>query len=502
MLTSIIIILLAILFFAYVAIPLLFPSQTDKLPDLRDPIKQDLEEERDALFRAIKELELRTDLAVSRREQLRARYEAKAAKVLRSLDDRTAELKGQAPPKQKAGTSRLPFASLGLLSIMVIMATVMTSYVLPRVGENSMITTFFEGDLQQAQAVRDLQRAANRNPSVETLSALGDAYWNLDEAEQAEETYLRMITELQPPPAIAYRRLGYLKLQTDIPAALNYLEQARAADPNDSETLFALSEIYFAQAQPDAAIEALEALMLLPSEQGNIEELNARLELFTSVAPVLNKATQDPTEENLMALANAYWDAEEQERAADIYVRVVSNFNPHSGLAYSRLGQVLFFNGQNDQAINLLTRAVEVNDTDLTSLLFLGNAYFSTEQYQSAIDTWTQYVSVAGSEEAAGRVPSLIESAQARLAEAQLVGTETLAIGQVYAANCSACHGANGQGGVGPRLIANQSAMNEANVRSIIEYGRGTMPGFGAILSEEELAELTLFVTQELSQGQ
>lgn len=502
MLTSIIIILLAILFFAYVAIPLLFPSQTDKLPDLRDPIKQDLEEERDALFRAIKELELRTDLAVSRREQLRARYEAKAAKVLRALDDRTAELKGQKPPKRRANASRLPYASLGLLSIMVIMATIMTSYVLPRVGENSMITTFFEGDLQQAQAVRDLQRAANRNPSVETLSALGDAYWNLDEPEQAEETYLRMITELEPPPAIAYRRLGYLKLQTDISAALNYLEQARAADPNDSETLFALSEIYFAQAQPDAAIEALEALMLLPSEQGNIEELNARLELFTSIAPVLNTATQDPTEENLMALANAYWDAEEQERAADIYVRVVSNFNPHSGLAYSRLGQVLFFNGQNDQAINLLTRAVEVNDTDLTSLLFLGNAYFSTEQYQSAIDTWTQYVSVAGSEEAAGRVPSLIESAQARLAESQLVGTETLAIAQVYAANCSACHGANGQGGVGPRLVANQSAMNETNVRSIIEYGRGTMPGFGAILSEEELAELTLFVTQELSQGQ
>ncbi len=502
MLTSIIIILLAILFFVYVAIPLLFPSQTDELPDLRDPIKQDLEEERDALFRAIKELELRTDLAVLRREQLRARYEAKAAKVLRSLDDRTAELKGQAPPKRKPSTSRLPFASLGLLSIMVIMATVMTSYVLPRVGENSMITTFFEGDLQQAQAVRDLQRAANRNPSVETLSALGDAYWNLDEAEQAEETYLRMITELQPPPAIAYRRLGYLKLQTDVAAALNYLEQARAVDPNDSETLFALSEIYFAQAQPDAAIEVLEQLMLLPSEQGNIEELNARLELFTSIAPVLNAATQDPTEENLMALANAYWDAEEQERAADIYVRVVSNFNPHKGLAYSRLGQLLFFNGQNDQAINLLTRAVEVNDTDLTSLLFLGNAYFSIEQYQSAIDTWTQYVSVAGSEEAAGRVPSLIESAQARLAEAQLVGTETLAIAQVYAANCSACHGANGQGGVGPRLVANRSAMNEANVRSIIQYGRGTMPGFGAILSEEQLAELTLYITQELSQGQ
>lgn len=36
------VLLLAALLFAYLAIPLLFPRQSDPLPDLRDPVTQDL----------------------------------------------------------------------------------------------------------------------------------------------------------------------------------------------------------------------------------------------------------------------------------------------------------------------------------------------------------------------------------------------------------------------------------------------------------------------------
>src|SRR5690606_3207504 len=92
MLTAILIGALALIAFAYVALPLLSPTQTDPLPDDRDPVLADLQEEKAALFHAIRELEARADLAPERREQLRARYEAKAAKVLRAIDDREAEL--------------------------------------------------------------------------------------------------------------------------------------------------------------------------------------------------------------------------------------------------------------------------------------------------------------------------------------------------------------------------------------------------------------------------
>lgn len=512
MLTTIIIIILAFILFAYVAIPLIFPSQTDALPSLRDPVLQDLEEEKEALFRAIKELDAREDLALERREQLRARYEAKAAKVLRSLDDYKNELKGKPAPKRATQKRRIPYPALSLLGIVFLMATIMSAYVLPRVGQNATVTTFFEDDLEAARALRDLQRAANRTPNAENLLALADAYWQLEDAENAEATYLSMTTDLDPVPAIAYRRLGFLKLQVDIPAALAYLEQARDIDPNDLETLFALGEVYFSQAQPDKAIETLETYLALPEGSGD-EEIQARLELFRSVAPVLNEATNNPNEDSLLALGDVYWQQEERERAADIYVQVISNFNPHAAIAYSRLGQVLFFSGRNDQAIDMLERAKENDNQDLTTLLFLGNAYFSTEQFEQAINTWEAYIEVAGSEEAAGRVPGLIESAQARLSELQAStppnidnnadpSVQQASAEQLYAANCSSCHGSNGQGGVGPSLVANKSATNEANVRNIIQYGRGNMPGFIAQLEADKLEILVQYVITKLAAEQ
>src|SRR6056297_2845217 len=111
--TIVLIVLLALVLTALVVLPLAMPSQADPLPDDRDPLTQDLEEERDALLGAIRELDAREDLGAARREELRARYEAKAARVLRSLDERNESLAGRTPPPEPA---RTPRASWGLVS--------------------------------------------------------------------------------------------------------------------------------------------------------------------------------------------------------------------------------------------------------------------------------------------------------------------------------------------------------------------------------------------------
>jgi mono/diheme cytochrome c family protein len=61
------------------------------------------------------------------------------------------------------------------------------------------------------------------------------------------------------------------------------------------------------------------------------------------------------------------------------------------------------------------------------------------------------------------------------------------------------CHGSTGQGGAGPRLTGNARAGNEANVRSVVRFGRGVMPGFGATLTEPEIEVLVRWVGQELA---
>ncbi len=501
----IVIILLALVLFAYAAAPLIFTKQHDPLPSYRDPDLQELEEERDALFRAIRELELRDDLPLTRREELRARYEAKAAKILRALDERQQKLKQATVAKPKpTGKTRRPYAVLSLLAIMVIMSVVLSQYLLPRVGPGSMITTFFEDELRVAEAVRDLQRAVNRDPSLENLLALGDAYWQLGDPEGAEAIYMRITQDINPAPAEAFRRLGYLKLQSDLAAALPYLEQARAADPGDLDTLYALGEVYFAQAQPDEAIEAFEAFLEQPEGRADPEVI-VRLETVRAVAGVLNAASADPNEATLSALADAYWRQDELERAADIYLNVLSSFNPHNEVALSRLGQVLFFSGRNDQAIGLLEQARQINEANLDTLLFLGNAYFSLGQYAEAVQAWEQYVEVAGGEVQAGRVPDLLASARARQAEAalqQVVGSPE----NLYAQHCALCHGVQGQGGSGPRLAGNARAANRSNVLNITQYGRGMMPGYIAILEAEQLNSLVDYVVDviagEASSGQ
>ena len=523
MFSLVVIILLALLLLTYVAIPLLFRGQTDALPDPRDPVTLDLEEERDALFRAIRELELRDDLPAPRRETLRARYEAKAAKVLRALDERGGELAGRARPTPAPRPRRAPYAALSLLGGVVVTAVIMSGFVLPRVGENGTVTTT---DLEAAKELRALQRAADREPNETNLLALGDAYWSLQEADSAEATYLQITQTITPAPAVAYRRLGFLKLQTDLAAALPYLEEARAADPGDLDTLFTLGELYFSLARPKDAVASLEAFLAQPDGAADAE-VQARLETFQALAPVLDRATANPTEANLLALADAYWNVEERERAADIYVRVLSTFDPHSAIALSRIGQVLFFSGRTDEAVELLERAEQVDAADLTTLLFLGNAYFTQERFQDAIDTWQSYVATAGGEAAAGRVPSLIENARARLAEAggatgvgvTSVGVtgadetggavvsdepvvQQVSVQGLYTANCAGCHGVQGQGGTGPTLAGNRNAARAENVRSIIQYGRGSMPGFGAALSEEQLTVLTDYVVNTVSTGQ
>ncbi len=413
----VVIVLLAAMIFAYLAIPLLLPSQADPLPNLRDPITQDLEEERDALFRAIRELDAREDLPEKRRAELHARYEAKAAKVLRALDERQAKLSGQPTVKRPTTPRRVPYAALSLLGIMVVSASLLGGNLAARVGEDATVTTSDEGQLEAGRQLLELQNAVRRDPTEETLLSLADAYWRLNDADQAEATYQRVIAEVDPTPAVAYRRLGFLTLQEDTQAALGYLERARNADPQDLETLFALGELYFAMGNVQAAEETWESYLAAPGGAED-QEVQARLQTVRELAPLVQAATDNPSEANLIALADAYWQREERESASSVYLRVLSEVNPNNAQAMSRIGQMLFFSGRNEDAVAALERARTANPENLQTLLFLGNAHFSLGQFQAAIDVWESYVEVAGGPERAGRVPSLIQGAKDRLSNA------------------------------------------------------------------------------------
>jgi len=397
--------LLVFLLFAYLAIPLLVPKQADPLPSLRDPVTQDLEEERDALFRAIRELDAREDLSEARRQELRSRYEAKAAKVLRALDERSREAPAPQPVRR---TRYLPLTALALLGVTLGSAAFVATTTPPEVlaGEDGPTIT--------GRELARLERAANRTPNQETLLALADGYWRADNGDLAQATYRRVVEEIQSVPAVAYQRLGFLQMQVNLAEALRYLELARNADPENLETLYFLGEIYFANRDMASAVEAWESYLAAPGGEGDAE-VQARLSLARTLAPLAQAVERDPSEKNLSALADAYWVGGERDRAVDLYFRLLTEENPHNGTALSRVGQQLFFTGRNEDAIAVLGRAREIAPENLQTLLFLGNAHFSLGQYKKAIEVWEAYVRTAGGPERAGRVPSLIADARERL---------------------------------------------------------------------------------------
>lgn len=58
---------------------------------------------------------------------------------------------------------------------------------------------------------------------------------------------------------------------------------------------------------------------------------------------------------------------------------------------------------------------------------------------------------------------------------------------QVYQANCASCHAKDLSGGVGPNLQHIGGQLDEAQILSVIENGRGAMPA-GLIKGEEAKA--------------
>lgn len=60
---------------------------------------------------------------------------------------------------------------------------------------------------------------------------------------------------------------------------------------------------------------------------------------------------------------------------------------------------------------------------------------------------------------------------------------------------CQGCHGANGEGGVGPKLAGNTDILNNpVLVHTVIENGKGGMPAFGGKLDDREIYAVANYV--------
>jgi mono/diheme cytochrome c family protein len=72
---------------------------------------------------------------------------------------------------------------------------------------------------------------------------------------------------------------------------------------------------------------------------------------------------------------------------------------------------------------------------------------------------------------------------------------------QLFQANCARCHGADGGGGFGPQLAGGVVARdfpNENDQVTFVTNGRGSMPGFGTMLSAAQIRQVVDYTRTSL----
>lgn len=190
------------------------------------------------------------------------------------------------------------------------------------------------------------------------------------------------------------------------------------------------------------------------------------------------KARRTGAVEDLLAWGRKAYELEAFDQAAEAYLEVLKK-DPRNVEAVRRVGILLFMGGRLEEAQMFLEIAQHADPKAAEGWLFLGNLYFQKGQMPEAVAAWEKYLEAGG--EARERVEALIAMAKAQ-AQGGKDGRS------VYEARCAACHGLQGEGGVGPRLKGNPILKVPEAVREIVLQGRGTMPAVP--LSEEELKAL------------
>ncbi|BAW02576.1 cytochrome c biogenesis factor [Thermus thermophilus] len=211
----------------------------------------------------------------------------------------------------------------------------------------------------------------------------------------------------------------------------------------------------------------------LPGETTVTQRQEAR-----ELKALADKAKRTGEVEDLLAWGRKAYELQALDQAAEAYLEVLKK-DPRNVEAVRRVGILLFMGGRPEEARIFLEIAQHADPKAAEGWLFLGNLYFQEGRMQEAIAAWERYLEAGG--EAKERVEALIAMAKAQ-AQGGKDGKS------VYEARCAACHGLQGEGGVGPRLKGNPILKAPEAVREIVLKGRGTMPAVP--LSEEELGAL------------
>lgn len=231
-----------------------------------------------------------------------------------------------------------------------------------------------------------------------------------------------------------------------------------------------------------ALLLAVGTLTVFPGWRGaglrpaEAESLQAALDL-----PRLARAAEGGAAQALLAYGDAAWAAGEYRESARAYsellLRETRAGTENTPQALRRVGFVLLGEDQGalaEQGLGFIARAVQAAPAEPEGHLLLGYALGLYGEVDAALASLRRFQELAP-----GRT-----DADGLILELQAAGGSGLDGALVYAQNCAACHGPQGQGGSGGAILRSPTLQNEAALRALILGGAGAMPAFPGLAGE------------------
>jgi tetratricopeptide (TPR) repeat protein len=212
------------------------------------------------------------------------------------------------------------------------------------------------------------------------------------------------------PPTTDWQAEGMKLLEAkNYPAAIEALEKAAAANPQDFAIRFNLALAYSLEGKDQQAIaEYRKVLELKPGLEPAITNLGIlmlRNQDAAGAIPLLRRAHElKPGDARIAVyLGDALLARKQLPEAAETYSAALQS-DPKSAAAEAGLGRALLAQDRLDKAAEHFQRAAELDPAYKDGLLELGEAYERAHQTDKALAIYRQFPDNAGAQERAGEI--------------------------------------------------------------------------------------------------
>lgn len=241
-------------------------------------------------------------------------------------------------------------------------------------------------DKNAAAALPLLKQAAEAKPNeFRPTYYVGEALLADKQLEPARDTFEKALT-LNPKSAAAEAGLARAQMQLDqLDDAAAHFEKAAELDGSYKDALLELGERYEAKKQNDKAIAIYQQFPGRPAVQERLGQLMLVAGKAADAIPRLEAAVQQsPTTANRMALAMAYVENKEPDKALNLVAQALQG-DPKNYDARMLAGRILRDQHKYPQAAGQFLKATELKPDSVEAWNELAAALIVAENYQPAM---------------------------------------------------------------------------------------------------------------------